>query len=171
MGAEFLNLDEFERDLETEAREAIDEEVVRAQKTVVAELLKRIVLKSPVDAGTTRQRKDGSLSKTRPSPDSGRHRASWQVTIGVAARSRKFRAADPIAEGIGQLTGLGPFQVVYITSNAPAIEVLEYGEYPNPPKQHGLTPTGQTKTIAGFSRQAPQGMVQVSVEEVQAIFP
>ena len=46
-----------------------------------------------------------------------------------------------------------------IYNTVPYIGVLEYGEFPNPPK-HG---TG--KTIDGFSTQAPAGMVRISVAE------
>lgn len=38
--------------------------------------------------------------------------------------------------------------------------IIEYGLYPNPPEY----PTG--KTINGFSTQAPQGMVRVSIADI-----
>ena len=47
------------------------------------------------------------------------------------------------------------FQTLWIFNNLPYIEVLEFGLYP------GSGP----KTIAGFSTQAPSGMVRVSLAE------
>lgn len=48
-----------------------------------------------------------------------------------------------------------------IANNAPYIKMLEFGLYPNPPKN----PTG--KTIGGYSTQAPQGMFRVAVADWQ----
>lgn len=47
-----------------------------------------------------------------------------------------------------------------ISTNVPYMPVLEYGLYPNPPKG------GKGKTINGFSKQAPQGFVRISIKEV-----
>jgi len=53
----------------------------------------------------------------------------------------------------------------YVISNPlPHINVLEYGLYPNPPKK------GSCKTINGYSIQAPQGFVRISLEEVKNEF-
>ncbi|SUB33304.1 putative bacteriophage protein [[Pasteurella] mairii] len=50
----------------------------------------------------------------------------------------------------------------YLATDKPYAPMLEYGTYPNPPTH----PTG--KTVNGFSKQAPQGMVRISVQEVIA---
>ena len=52
----------------------------------------------------------------------------------------------------------------FITNNLPYITKLEDGGYPNPPKK----PTG--KTVNGYSRQAPNGMVAVTIAEVDNLF-
>jgi hypothetical protein len=53
---------------------------------------------------------------------------------------------------------------VFIVNNLPYIAVLEYGGYPNPPSDpvHG-------KTIGGYSKQAPQGMVRVTAVELKPL--
>ncbi len=45
---------------------------------------------------------------------------------------------------------------MYITNALPYAATLEYGGYPNPPKN----PTG--KTVGGYSVQAPQGMFRIA---------
>jgi len=47
----------------------------------------------------------------------------------------------------------------YLTNNTPYADVVEYGRYPNPPKK----PTG--KTVNGFSKQAPSGMLRVNLRK------
>lgn len=47
----------------------------------------------------------------------------------------------------------------YFTNNTPYADVVEYGRYPNPPKK----PTG--KTVNGFSKQAPSGMLRVNLQK------
>lgn len=47
-----------------------------------------------------------------------------------------------------------------ISTPAPYAPILEYGLYPNPPKG------GKDKTVGGFSKQAPQGFVRISIKEV-----
>ena len=52
-----------------------------------------------------------------------------------------------------------PYSFV-ISTDKPYAKVLEYGLYPNPPKG------GKGKTEDGYSKQAPQGFVRKSIEEV-----
>lgn len=49
------------------------------------------------------------------------------------------------------------FQVV---SSAPHAKVVEFGLYPNPPKE------GKDKTIDGYSKQAPKGFARIAIQEV-----
>ena len=52
-------------------------------------------------------------------------------------------------------------QVVYIATDKVYAPIIEYGLYPNPPKH----PTGRTTN--GYSTQAPQGMVRITVTNMQ----
>lgn len=51
-------------------------------------------------------------------------------------------------------------QTFYMANNLPYARVVEYGLYPNPPKN----PTG--KTVNGFSKQAPAGMVRINIRKL-----
>ena len=65
-----------------------------------------------------------------------------------------------------------------LTNNLPYIQVLEYGKYPNPPKKGTYLKEGQKKgqytgpgffkfSEGGYSKQAPKGMVRISIQEIQ----
>lgn len=64
----------------------------------------------------------------------------------------------------GEARRLWTFQAIpdgyLISTPIPYMPALEYGLYPNPPK------AGKGKTVNGFSRQAPQGFVRLSIKEV-----
>lgn len=93
--------------------------------------------------------------------DTGRARGNWNVAEGFDdsstsdSTSPKYASADslPVKDGTNE--------DIYISNNLPYIGVLEYGGYPNPPKN----PTG--KTVNGYSRQAPNGMVGVTVASAE----
>jgi hypothetical protein len=119
--------------------------VDKANKTVDAEvrkicldLLTGIVLKTPVDTG--------------------RARANWFTSIGSPS-GNVTASTDPsgssaISSGlsaISKATG----NVLWITNNLPYIYRLEFGTYNNGPK-----------TVGGFSRQAPAGMVRVTINDI-----
>ncbi len=90
--------------------------------------------------------------------DTGRFRANWNVSVDspeltTTESTNQARAGDEVARVLSL-----PVGGVYFLSNAlPYATVLEYGLYPNPPKG------GEGKTIDGYSRQSPAGMVRVSV--------
>jgi len=94
---------------------------------------------------------EGLVTKTPV--DTGLARASWQVAEGT-----------PAGAGMGMtVAALSGTEVVYLTNALPYIPVLEYGGYPQ-------RPGGTLKvTPEGFSRQAPQGMIGVTVEELRAL--
>jgi len=82
-------------------------------KQVCLEVLKRIVLRTPVDTG--------------------RARGNWQVEIGRAANSSLIvegtegaMADFAINSGASKLATIPPFSLVHITNNLEYIEYLEY---------------------------------------------
>jgi hypothetical protein len=108
--------------------------------------------------------------------DTGRARASWQVTIGEPGREVPPEGGahrEPGAtDALQAMAGLQPGQTVWITSALPYILVLEFGGYPNPPRRGSYdkkTKSWVVKSAGGFSRQAPQGMVRVTFEELKRI--
>lgn len=101
----------------------------------------------------------GAVVKKSP-VDTGRFRANWNVSHGVVdtsttASTNQGRAVTEVQKALTLPTG----GVVYLANSLPYARVLEYGEYPNPPKK------GKGKTAGGFSRQAPQGMVRLTAIE------
>lgn len=65
-----------------------------------------------------------------------------------------------------------PDEPYYISNNLPYIGVLEYGGYPNPPKKGSWSKRDQAwviKSENGFSKQAPEGMVGLTVAKFQSI--
>jgi hypothetical protein len=79
--------------------------------------------------------------------DTGRARGNWQTTISVTPEDEN-RQGDPVQAGVEMLQGLGVFQVVFISNNVPYIIYLE----------------------DGTSKQAPEGMVQLTMEELTGMF-
>lgn len=84
--------------------------------------------------------------------DTGRARGNWQTNVG-AAGSSAIERLDPsgntaISEGLGALAAARPFGLITIFNNVDYIRFLEMGS----------------------SRQAPAGMVSVSLAEVRGAF-
>jgi hypothetical protein len=89
--------------------------------------------------------------------DTGRLRANMNVSYGGPDISvtNSTDASRGLKEAQKALT-LPVGGVTYITNALPYAAVVEYGLYPNPPKN----PTG--KTANGYSIQAPQGMFRIA---------
>jgi hypothetical protein len=112
--------------------------------TICTEITNGIVLKTPVDTGRAR-------ANWFPSLDA----PSGNVTTKIdPSGSGAIASARPLAE---QASG----RVFYLTNNLPYIRHLEYGLYGAPPGS-----ANGPKTIGGFSKQAPAGMVRVTINEV-----
>ena len=100
-----------------------------------------------------------SIVKKTP-VDTGRARGNWNISVGSPdlttsdTTDPKFKQPKSIPAGADD-------QPIYICNNLPYIRKLEFGEYPNPPKKDG------GKTVNGFSRQAPHGMVGVTVANAE----
>ena len=82
--------------------------------------------------------------------DSGDLKASWTQSVNVLPTA--FNGSTVTAKA---------GQVVYIATDKVYAPIIEYGLYPNPPKH----PTGRTAN--GYSTQAPQGMVRITVTNMQ----
>lgn len=106
----------------------------KAVRVITLQTLVRVQSKTPVDSGALRR--------------------SWTVALNGFPSS--YNGDQTI---INQIK-FG--DVIVIATNKPYAPMLEYGLYPNPPKN----PTGKTKN--GYSVQAPKGMVRITVQEVQA---
>ena len=97
--------------------------------------------------------------------DTGKFKANWHYTHGSVSTDTT-EDVDPSGEetkarmlaAIAEAPAGGKHN---ITNALPYAAVIEYGLYPNPPKN----PTG--KTVGGYSTQAPAGVVRITVLELQ----
>lgn len=96
--------------------------------------------------------------------DSGRARQNWIVTLNAGSLAYNPDAAKGgtvLADGRKMIYNAKGDDTIIIQNNLPYIEKLEYGGYgPN-------SPSG--KTVNGFSKQAPRGMVGVTMLEAGAV--
>lgn len=103
-----------------------------------------------------------SIVKKTP-VDTGRARANWNVSVGSPDTSTtEDTATTPMSKS--KMPDPKGDESIFISNNLPYITTLEYGGFPNPPKKDG------GKTINGFSKQAPNGMVGVTLANNEAIF-
>lgn len=94
--------------------------------------------------------------------DSGRAKGSWQAGVGVvntAEGSADSTGASSLGRSQTVLDTWKPGQKIYLTLSLPYAKVMEYGQYGNPPGS-----ANGPKTIGGYSRQAPAGMVRLAVQ-------
>lgn len=97
--------------------------------------------------------------------DTGRAKGNWMSAYGSADTSTsETRMQNEALQGLHAkftVAEVGRNSSIFITNSLPYINHLEYGLYPNPSKG--------SKTENGFSKQAPAGMVRVSVAEFKRI--
>lgn len=143
------NLEEFKLDLGEFLSKQVPEAHLALQKKIALDLLRKIVLRTPVG--------NPDLWKNKRAPKGyvgGRARAAWQVSLDVEPGDAAPVKLSPDASGNSSITdgtvailGLDkPYGVIWIFNNLPYIVRLENG----------------------WSRQAPSGMVQLSVQEMQS---
>lgn len=112
-------------------------------RKLVFEMAASVVMMSPVDEGRFRANWQYGFN-TEPSGELEEKDSSGFVGGATADRLQKQIFASPA------------FGVHNIVNNMPYGEVLEYGLYPDPPKK------GKGKTVGGYSKQAPAGMVRIT---------
>ena len=95
--------------------------------------------------------------------DTGRARANWNISVGSPDESttEETRRSPKSKDSMPDPQGDEP---IYICNNLSYITKLEYGGYPNQPEKDG------GKTVGGFSKQAPNGMVGVTLANNENIF-
>jgi len=118
---------------------------------IVEEVFEKIVERTPVDADPTEHR--------------GQTKANWQIGEGQAP-SGIIEQQDPtgsatIEREVGKLEN-SLADTIWIVNNEKHTRALEFGLYPKS-SQSG-------KTVGGYSKQAPRGMVRVTLAEYPQIF-
>jgi hypothetical protein len=118
--------------------------ISRARETIAFAVFTRVVMRTPVDRGAARQ--------------------NWLVTLNnptYAYDKNKAKGGRVMSDGQKAINGAKGDDKIIMQNNMPYIEKLEYGGYgPN-------SPSG--KTVGGFSKQAPHGMVGVTMQEFGGI--
>ena len=104
--------------------------------------------------------------------DTGRARSSWHISIGNSPKPKNTRHRGQItASAASKMKSLGAYQTVWIASSLPYIHLLEYGGYPDPVAR-GTWDRKMKKWVirssGGYSKQAPNGMVRVTVGGILA---
>lgn len=102
----------------------------------ITEVSTDVIKATPVDTGQTRNNWQSGLDRIPAGQLLGKDKSGNQ------AEARVMRDS---ADAVGR--------VFYLVNNLPWIRKLEYGFYPDGPK-----------TVDGFSKQAPQGMVRLAVQ-------
>jgi len=127
----------------------------QAYGQICLELATRMTMRSPVDTGMFRgnwQMGDGGIDSRKDSPVD-------KQPLGAAPSAGSFTRWQDQLEGIR-----AGYSIVYITNSLPYARHLEYGLYGNPQGS-----ANGSKTTGGFSKQAPAGIVRVTLVEYQQI--
>lgn len=132
-------------------------------RKIALDLFSAVILRTPVDTGMLR--------------------GNWQVGVGTIPSGTAEKADKTGARVLRELQSKVDQAhwgtSIYLVNNLPYASVVEYGAFPNPVKRGTYVKTGQTKygitgpgfvkrSAGGFSKQAPAGMVRISVEEMRA---
>lgn len=115
--------------------------------TICMEITNGIVLKTPV-----------------AEEFGGRARGNWFPSLDAPSNTVSTRVDPTGATAIAAAQGVAnqaAGRVFYLSNNLPYIRHLEYGLYGNPQGS-----ANGPKTIGGFSKQAPAGMVRITINEV-----
>jgi len=100
------NVVEFNRVVENALTQIPADLVKTATKKIALEVLRGVVMLTPVDTG--------------------RARGNWQTEIGVIPEGER-QSQNPVQDGTAILATLQPFQTVYLANNVPYILYLEQG--------------------------------------------
>lgn len=154
------NADLFNQEVKAVVRDMTGPQLVLFHKKIALEGLRRIVLKTPVDTG--------------------RARGNWQVGINTVNSdqlpvSKDKSGSASITKGVNTVvSGTKPFCNIRIFNNLPYITKLEYGQFipPNPGPTRDPRPErfGLVWVENGYSIQAPNGMVDVTIGELRSMF-
>lgn len=105
------NLSNFNRQLRDFTDKRVPDEIIKIQRKISLEALRRIILRTPVDTGLAR--------------------GNWQLTINSPTDAVLTRVdasgGSAISAGISKLANIPPFTTIYIQNNLDYILNLEHG--------------------------------------------
>jgi len=97
--------------------------------------------------------------------DTGRFRANWFITINIPSAKVEpdsFESGNQVNSRIERtVNGVRVPRNFWLTNNLPYSETIEFGGYGG---------RSSPKTIRGFSRQAPKGVVRITAKRFSRIF-
>lgn len=165
----FTNLREFDQALEESNRKLAVRSLL-FQKKIAFEFASRVINRTSVDEGPTRARWSISFGVPPSGLPAGADKAAGE------APADDFAGGPTVTRVLGQISAVSqPYGVMFLGNNSPNSEVLEFGGFPTPPKPSRDRRPGRKgqllTTDTGHSRQAPRGMLAVSLEDVNAAFP
>lgn len=154
-----------------------NKKVILMIKKVAFEIYKRVLMKTPVDKGLLR----GGWTLSIGSPSD----ANSDRMRGYVGRKALFGGAqanfqNQLNEGLMHLSAMTSIQAVWLSNSMPYVETVEFGGYPKNPKRGTFVKASRgragrkragtggwfIKSSGGFSKQAPKGMLGISVLEV-----
>lgn len=124
-----------------------DRRIQEVMNVVTIDMFNRIVIATPVDKGLLRGNWIPTKARPKKRPREKFDPSGQQAAAEIKATFEKSRA-----------------RTHYLRNNLPYAGIVEYGGYPNPPKTPELRQVPPGKTKNGFSTQAPQGMVRITVD-------
>jgi hypothetical protein len=135
------------------------------RKLLVIDTFGRVILRSPVDEGLYRASHTVSVRLFRARTPRSGARASQGAAMTASEEARGFAGLVSLADAdVGSAIWLG--------TNMPQSQVIEHGEYPDPPKRGSYIRRGRPGapgyfklSKGGFSRQAPRGVYGISTTE------
>jgi len=113
-------------------------------RKIALELETRVILKTPVDTGMLRNRWSVSLN-----------------SIDNAEYGADKTGQESISRALGELSSFKLGDTIWITNNLPYMQNIEFGLY-------GKGKSATSKTINGYSSQAPQGVIRITFKEVSS---
>jgi hypothetical protein len=131
-------------------------QVEKATRAAFIDVSSEIIIKTPVDTG--------------------RARANWFITQGSPSSevTTSSNGSSRISEVQSKLSGDVLGKVFYLVNNLPYIGVLEFGGYPKNVKKGSRVKKGkgafEIRSINGYSKQAPNGFVRLSVSKFERKF-
>jgi hypothetical protein len=130
------------------------DDIDKVRRIYAFEIFRRVVEKTPVDTGAARQ--------------------NWNVTLNQEDTSydlEKEKGGRVMSNGRKAIKSAKDDDLIIIQNNVPYITKLEYGGYGKHDKNGKLIqPSNGPKTISGYSRQAPHGMVGVVLAQAEQLF-
>ena len=140
----------------------VEIDVTTIQRKIAMDLLRGVVMKTPVDTGRARGNWQVTTGTTAPTSELGQSKG--------AGGSKDKGGGHTVSKGQKKIDLCKPYGVIYLTNNVPYIGVLEFGGFvpkdPGPSKDKRKGRLGRTLVKGGYSVQAPKGMVRITLAEI-----